>query len=69
MKLKKVNKAHCWFVAIVSFCVTLAALLQIPRLQDVETCLTAALVITGAYAWFIGVIWANLVLPMMDHEK
>jgi hypothetical protein len=56
-------------VAIVSFCVTLAALLQIPRLQDVETCLTAALVITGAYAWFIGVIWANLVLPMMDHEK
>lgn len=67
--MKKVNKAHCFFVGIVSFIVTLAALLQIPRLQDVETCLSAALIITGAYAWFIVVIWANLVLPMMDHDK
>lgn len=61
----KINKLHFVFVAVVSFIVTLAALLQIPRLADYETCVSAAFIITGAYAWFAGVLWANVVLPMI----
>ena len=60
----KWNTGKCVFVFIVSFIVTLLALISIPKLQDPATCLEAALMITGAYAWFGGVIWANLVLPL-----
>lgn len=60
----KLNEGKCIVVGVLSFCITLLALLQIPRLQDYETCLSAAIIITGAYAWFVGIIWANIVLPM-----
>lgn len=61
----KFNAGKCVMVFAISFAVMLAALLNIPALSDPETCVRAALVITGAYAWFAGVLWANVVLPMM----
>lgn len=60
----KLNKFRCVVVFIISFVVMLLALIQIPRLQDIETCVSAAFIITGAYAWFAGVLWANLILPL-----
>lgn len=57
------------FVASVSFFAMLSALISIPYLKDIETCLQAALTITGAYAWFAGVLYANIVLPMTQHDK
>lgn len=58
------NTTKCVIVFLISFIVMLLALIQIPRLQDYETCLSAAVIITGAYAWFVGIIWANIVMPM-----
>lgn len=63
----KLNKVKCIIVFLISFVVMLAALIQIPRLQDIETCVSAAFIITGAYAWFAGILWANLILPMSKH--
>lgn len=60
----KLNKFKCAVVFVISFAVMLAALCQIPRLADYETCISAAFIITGAYAWFAGILWANVVLPM-----
>jgi len=60
----KLNKFRCVVVFIISFVVMLLALIQIPRLQDIETCVSAAFIITSAYAWFAGVLWANLILPL-----
>lgn len=57
------------FVAVVSFIVTLAALIAIPYLHEIETCLTAAMVITGAYGWFAAVVWANVMKPLLDRDK
>ena len=62
----KLNKVKCIIVFLISFVVMLAALIQIPRLQELDTCLSAALIITGAWAWFMGVFWANVVLPMIE---
>ena len=62
----KLNKVKCIIVFCISFCVMLAALIQIPRLQELDTCLSAAFIITGAWAWFMGVFWANVVLPMIE---
>lgn len=62
----KLNKMKCIVVFLISFVVMLAALIQIPRLQSIETCLSAAFIITGAWAWFMGVFWANVVLPMIE---
>ena len=61
----KFNTTKCVIVFSISFIVMLLALIQIPRLQDIETCVSAAFIITLAYGWFCGVIWANVVLPMM----
>ena len=60
----KWNEGKCIVIFVISFCVTLLALIQIPRLHDYETCLSAAIIITGAWAWFAGIIWANIVMPM-----
>ncbi len=60
----KWREGKCIVMAVLSFCITLLALMQIPRLQDYETCLSASIIITLAYAWFGGVIWANVVLPL-----
>lgn len=60
----RLNTAKCIIVFIISFVLMLTALIQIPRLQDAETCVSAAFIITAAYAWFCSVIWANVVLPM-----
>ncbi len=65
----RINKLRVAFVAVVSFAVTLAALLQIPRLADYETCVSAAFIITGAYAWFGVVLWANLIHPLLMRDK
>lgn len=62
----KLNKVKCIIVFLISFVVMLAALIQIPRLQSIETCLSAAFIITGAWAWFMGVFWVNVVLPMIE---
>lgn len=59
------NEGKCIVVGVLSFCITLLALLQIPRLQDYETCLSAAIIITLAYAWFAALIWMNVVVPMI----
>lgn len=61
------TRLYCrrFFVGVVSFVAMLAALIAIPYLHEFETCLEAAIVITLAYAWFAGVIWANVVLPMI----
>lgn len=61
----KINGMRCFIIGVISFVVMLAALCQIPRLQDINTCVSAAFIITGAYAWFAGVLWANLILPLM----
>ena len=61
----KFNEGKCIVIGVLSFCITLLALLQIPRLQDYETCLSAAIIITLAYAWFAGIIWMNVVVPMI----
>lgn len=61
----KLNTGKCIIMFILSFIIMLVALIQIPRLQDLETCVSAAFIITLAYGWFCGVIWANVVLPMM----
>lgn len=50
-----------FFVGFMSFVFTLAALIAVPYLHEIETCLPAAVVITTAYGWFALVIWANLV--------
>ena len=60
----RLNTAKCIIVFIISFVLMLTALIQILRLQDAETCVSAAFIITGTYAWFCSVIWANVVLPM-----
>ena len=60
----KWNEGKCIVMFILSFCITLLALLQIPRLQNYDTCLSAAIIITLAYAWFAGIIWMNVVVPM-----
>lgn len=60
----KLNTGKCIIMFILSFIIMLIALIQIPRLQDIETCVSAAFIITGAYAWFAGILWANLILPM-----
>ena len=60
----KLNTGKCIIMFILSFIIMLLALIQIPRLQDIETCVSAAFIITGAYAWFAGILWANLILPM-----
>lgn len=65
----KLNKTKCVIVFCISFCVMLAALIQIPRLHDYETCLSAAIIITGAYAWFAAVVWANVMKPLLDRDK
>lgn len=65
----KLNKVKCIIVFLISFVVMLAALIQIPRLQNYETCLSAAIIITGAWAWFAGIIWANVVLPMTKERS
>ena len=61
----KLNTTRVIVIFCISFAVMLAALLNIPALSQPETCVRAALVITGAYAWFAGILWANVVLPMM----
>lgn len=61
----RLNKVRIFVIGMISFFVMLAALCNIPRLQDVETCVSAALIITGAYAWFACVLWANVVYPMI----
>ena len=61
----RINKVKVFVIGLVSFAVMLAALLNIPALSQPETCVRAALVITSAYAWFAGILWANVVLPMM----
>lgn len=61
----KWNEGKCIVMFILSFCITILALLQIPRLQNYETCLSAAIIITLAYAWFAGIIWMNVVVPMI----
>jgi len=63
----KLNTGKCIIMFILSFIIMLVALIQIPRLQDIETCVSAAFIITGAYAWFAGILWANLILPMSKH--
>lgn len=60
----KFNTTKCVIVFLISFVVMLLALIQIPRLHDYDTCLSAAIIITGAWAWFAGIIWANIVMPM-----
>ena len=64
--MSKKTKLFCrrFFVGLMSFVAMLSALIAIPYLHEIETCVTAALVITGAYSWFIAVVWANIVLPM-----
>ena len=66
----RINGIKCIIVGVLSFVIMLAALIQIPRLQDASTCVSAAFVITLAYAWFAGVLWANVLLPMTkrDHK-
>lgn len=59
------REGKCIVMFVLSFCITLLALMQIPRLQDYETCLSAAIIITGAYAWFAALIWMNVVVPMI----
>ena len=61
----KLNTTRVIVIFCISFAVMLAALLNIPALSQPETCIRAAFVITGAYAWFAGILWANVVLPMM----
>lgn len=63
----KLNTGKCIIMFILSFIIMLVALIQIPRLQDIETCVSAAFIITGAYAWFAGILWANLILPLSKH--
>lgn len=63
----KLNTGKCIIMFILSFIIMLIALIQIPRLQDIETCVSAAFIITGAYAWFAGILWANLILPLSKH--
>lgn len=65
---RKLNKMHCLLVGIISFAVMIAALIQIPRLSDINTCVSAAFIITGAYAWFAAIIWANIVMPMLNER-
>lgn len=65
----KLNKFKCAVVFVISFAVMLAALCQIPRLADINTCVQAAFIITGAYTWFAGILWANVVMPMLEERS
>ena len=60
----RINKVKVFVIGLVSFAVMLAALCNVPALSQPETCIRAAFVITGAYAWFAGILWANVVMPM-----
>lgn len=65
----KLNKFKCAVVFIISFAAMLSALLSIPDLSDVNTCVRAAFTITLAYSWFGVVLWANLIHPLLMRDK
>ena len=48
-----------------SVLVVFISLMQVPALKEPETCVNAALIITGAYSWYVLLFWANFIHPMI----
>lgn len=62
----KINIGKCFLIGFLSFVIMLAALISIPGLHEIETCVRSAIIITAAYAWFTCVLWANVILPLIE---
>lgn len=45
------------------------ALVSVPYLAELETCVRAAFVITAAYAWYAALLWANLMHPLLKKDE
>jgi len=53
------------FTVLFSVVVVFISLMQVPGLKEPETCVHAALIITGGYSWFVLLFWANFIHPMI----